>query len=261
MQQAVHPPKATPVSWITPALGAFGGLILLTGIVMAFLAPPDVKQGFLTRILPFHAVAGQVSYLAFITTLVASSLYLWRRTLNFDRIAAASAEVGIVFIAICLFTGSMWGRPTWGAYWQWEPRLTSTALLFVMYIGYLMVRGLIEDPHRRARVAAAIGVVAAVGVPINYMSVYWWRSLHQLPSQSLVENRSYLAGNPDLHLAYYIVMLGMIVFYAALVRWRSELGRLHAEQEERQLERELQMLNTGSLGHSQVAQPTMEGAR
>jgi heme exporter protein C len=166
---------------------------------------------------------------------------LAKRQLRFDRIAVASAEVGIVFIAICLFTGAMWGRPTWGTYWQWEPRLTSTALLFVVYIGYLMVRGLLDDPHRRARVSAAIGVVAAVGVPINYMSVYWWRSLHQLPSLSVVENRSYLAGNPTLQLSYYIVMIGMILLFAALVRYRATLGRVHDEQQEQLLQTELSL--------------------
>ena len=223
----------------TPLLGWLSAATLAAGVALTFLAPPDYQQAYLTRILPVHAAAAQVAYVAFFTTLVCSVLYLVRRELRFDRLALASTEVGIVFIVFTLFSGSLWGRVTWGTYWQWEPRLTTTALLLAAYVGYMMVRGLIEDPHRRARVAAAIGVVAAIGVPINYMSVYWWRSLHQLPSISVTQGRSFLSGNPLLQTAYFVVAIALTLTFAYLMRRRAIIARRQAQLEERDMELEL----------------------
>ena len=154
------------------------GWLLLFGLV---LSPADIDQGDAVRIMYVHVPTVWLAYLAFIVTAVCSSLYLFgrRHSLGFDRVAGASAEIGVVFMALTLISGSLWGRITWGVYWQWDARLTTTALLFVTYIGYLAVRGLEGTRERRARRSAVIGLLAVVEIPLVHWSVRLWRSLHQ----------------------------------------------------------------------------------
>ncbi|MEL0074902.1 MAG: cytochrome c biogenesis protein CcsA, partial [Ilumatobacter sp.] len=134
------------------------GWLGLFGLV---LSPADVDQGDAVRIMYVHVPTVWLAYLAFIVTAVCSALYLFgkRHSLGFDRVAGASAEIGVVFMALTLISGSLWGRITWGVYWQWDARLTTTALLFVTYIGYLAVRGLDGTRERRARRSAVIGLL------------------------------------------------------------------------------------------------------
>jgi heme exporter protein C len=233
--------------WLTPLLGWMALVVCSISIVLTFLAPPDVNQGYLTRILPPHAATAWVAYLGFFMTSLYSIVYLVTRQAKFDRLAASSAEVGVVLIAFTLISGSLWGRVTWGTFWEWgDARIVTTLLMMMVYLGYLMVRGLIEDPARRARVAAALGTVAAVAVPINYMSVYWWRTLHQTPSLSLVQKKSYL--NPELGLALGIAFLGFTMLYVYLLRFRAQIAAKVARLEEQDLELELNARNGFRLG-------------
>ena len=147
-----------------------------------WVTPPDVNQGDFVRLVYIHpALAWVALYLAFGVAAICSILYLWPRTRSFtmDRIAAASVEVGVVFTVLTLITGSIWGRPTWGVWWTWDARLTSTALLAVMFIGYLALRRVPSDPHVRARRCAIAAIIAAIDVPIVHFSVVWWQTLHQ----------------------------------------------------------------------------------
>ena len=156
---------------------------LVAGLVMGFaIAPREATQGNVQRIMYLHVPSVWVAYLAFGVVFVASIAYLWRRAAGADRIAHASAEVGVVFTGITIASGAIWGKPTWGTWWTWDARLTSVAILFVMYVGYLLVRTMIDDPERGARYAAVLGIVAALDVPLVHFSVYWWRTLHQPPS-------------------------------------------------------------------------------
>ncbi len=229
--------------WITPVLGYLSAALIAVGVVLTFLAPPDVLQGYLSRILPIHAQSAWIAYLAFFVTAASSLAYLITRRNHWDRVAFSSVEIGLVFIAFTLFSGALWGRPTWGTFWTWDARLTTTALMFAVYIGYLMVRGLIDDPARRARVCAVIGVVASVGVPINYMSVYWWRTLHQTPTFSIAEKHSYLSGNPGLQAAFFVMFAGVTLLFFYMLRLRAQIARVQFESEERELEMELNAHN------------------
>jgi heme exporter protein C len=163
-----------------------GGVTLATlvaGLVMAFgVAPREVTQGNVQRIMYLHVPSVWVAYLAFAVVLVASIVYLARRLEAADRLAYASAEVGVLFTGLTIATGSIWGKPTWGTWWTWDARLTSVSILFVMYLGYLLLRGMIEDREQGARYAAVLGIVAAFNIPLVHFSVYWWRTLHQPPS-------------------------------------------------------------------------------
>jgi heme exporter protein C len=169
--------------YLANGLGMVAFLAVLVGLYLAFIyAPADALQGDVQRIMYIHVPTAWVAFLAFFVVFVSSLIYLWKRLPEADRLAHASAEVGVLFTALTLIDGSIWGKPTWGIWWTWDARLTTTAILFVMYIGYLMLRSFVEDPERRARLAALVGIVAFIDVPITYMSVLWFRTLHQPPS-------------------------------------------------------------------------------
>jgi heme exporter protein C len=154
------------------------GWLTVFGLV---LSPADRDQGEAVRIMYVHVPSVWLAYLAFIVTAVASAGYLFgrRHSLGFDRVAGASAEVGVVFMAVTLVSGMLWGRITWGVYWQWDARLTTTALLFLSYVGYLAVRSLEGSHAQRARRSAVIGLLAVLEIPLVHWSVRLWRSLHQ----------------------------------------------------------------------------------
>lgn len=162
------------------------GIVALVGMAwLAFaglvLSPRDVVQGDSVRIMYVHVPSAWLAYLAFVVTAIGSGGYLWRRSrsLVWDRLAGASAEIGVLFMGITLVTGMLWGRITWGVFWQWDPRLTTTAFLFVTFVGYLAVRNLGGTPHQRAKRSAVLGLLAVVQIPLVHFSVVLWRSLHQ----------------------------------------------------------------------------------
>jgi len=143
---------------------------------------PDELQGDLVRLIYLHpALAWVALYLAFGLAAVCSALYLWPRTRaeRWDLLAASTVEVGVVFLSLTLATGMLWGRPAWGVWWTWDARLTSTALLEILFIGYLAMRRVPADPHTRARRCAVLALLATLDVPIVHFSVQWWNGLHQ----------------------------------------------------------------------------------
>lgn len=170
-----------------------------------FLSPNDEKQKAGVRILYIHVPTAWLAYLAFIVTGISSAAYLFKRTrsLTWDRIAGASAEIGVLFMGITLVTGSLWGRISWGIFWTWDSRLTTTAFLFVTYIGYLAVRNLGGTHQQRARRSAIIALLAVLEVPLVHFSVKWWRPLHQ--QESVAEGK--LSG-----LMLFSLFVGLIAF-------------------------------------------------
>jgi heme exporter protein C len=158
--------------------------IVMLGWTTAFgllFSPADRDQEDAVRIMYVHVPTVWVAYLAFAVTALCSAFYLFRKkhSLGFDRVAGASAEIGVVFMGLTLVTGMLWGRLTWGVYWQWDARLTTTALLFVSYIGYLAVRGLGGTHHQRAKRSAVVGLLIVLEIPLVHWSVKLWRTLHQ----------------------------------------------------------------------------------
>ena len=210
-------------------------LVALTVWLGLFVTPPDAEQGNLVRLVYVHpALAWVALYVAFGTAAVCSLLYLWPRTrsMTFDRLAAASVEVGVVFTILTLITGSIWGRPTWGVWWTWDARLTSTALLAVLFLGYLALRRVPADPHIRARRCAVAALFAAVDVPIVHFSVVWWQTLHQ-GATVLNPNLS-----PTIHgLMAWTLLLSFIAFtllfvWMVVARYRIETLREEGEDVE-----------------------------
>jgi heme exporter protein C len=165
---------------MTRILGWLAAAALAAGLVMAFVvAPREVTQGNVQRIMYVHVPAVLVAYLAFAVVFAGSIAYLWKRAEGADRVAHASAEVGLLFLGVSIATGSIWGKPTWGTWWTWDARITSVTIVFVIFLGYLLLRGMTEDPERGARYAAVLGILGALNIPLVHQSVNWWRTLHQ----------------------------------------------------------------------------------
>lgn len=158
-------------------------VIAMTWLLLFALvfSPADVNQGESVRLMYIHLPTIWVAYLSFIVSAIASGMYLFtkKHSLGWDRMAGASSEIGVIFVGLTLVVGSLWGRLTWGVFWQWDARLTTTALLFVTYIGYLAVRRLDGSHHQRAKRSAVIGLLGVLLLPLVHWSVRIWRSLHQ----------------------------------------------------------------------------------
>ena len=228
-------------AWRAQSLRAVGVLAVigvgLTAWLGLYVTPPDQFMGNLVRLLYVHPPMAWVAFLAYGVSFASSLLYLWPRTraICFDLLAGSSAEVGVVFTALTLATGSIWGRPSWGVWWTWDPLLTTTALLLVLYLGYLALRAVPGDPPVRARRSAIGALIAFIDVPIVYFSVLWWRSLHQAPTVL----------NPTTHKTYvhgsmaWTLLLGFVSFslvYLWLVGHRYRLAFLQYEQDSAGLE-------------------------
>lgn len=159
-----------------------------------YLSPADRDMGHLQKIMYVHVPAAWIAFAAFGVVLLWSALYLWKRNLNYDLVAASAAEVGTVFTALTIALGSIWGKPTWGVWWTWDPRLTTTAILLLIFVGYISLRSFTEDEERRARWSAAVGILGAINVPIVFMSVRWWRTIHQVQSTTQAVDSTFLYG-------------------------------------------------------------------
>ena len=195
------------------------------GLWAALTAQPDAVQGAYSRLLGIHPPAMWVAFVAFGVTALGSIMWLIRRTDRWDRLASASAEVGVIFTAIGLFTGMVWGQAVWGTPWDWQdPRLMSTAVMFFVYIGYIALRNAIDDPVVRARRSAILGAIAVIQVPLVYFSVNLFRTLHQ--TQSIRPDGSTM---PDEML--YAMLINMAAFslvYVALLVARIEVAKIEA---------------------------------
>ena len=155
--------------------------VVVTYIRVMFFTPLEAVQGAAQKILYVHAPAAWVAFMAFFLVALASALYLWLREDRLDRIAEASAEVGVVFTTVVLTTGPIWAKPIWGAYWTWDARLTLTLFLWFIYLAYMVLRGAVEDRDVRARYSAVVGILGALLIPFIHLSVYLFRTLHPLP--------------------------------------------------------------------------------
>ena len=168
--------RLSPLGWIA---GLALGATVLIGLIGV---PADAAQGDVQRIMYVHVPSAWLAYLAFFVTLAAGLLYLRRGDLRYDRVAVASAEIGLLFTGLAIASGAIWGKATWGKWWDWDPRLTTTAILFLVYTAYLLLRQSLVDRRRRARLAAIFGIIGFLNVPVVHFSVLWWRGLHQAPT-------------------------------------------------------------------------------
>lgn len=231
---------ATGKDNLTTILGGATLLSMLAAVGLGLSAPLDVNQGSLVRLFFIHASVAWLSYLAYIGTGVFGLLYLLKRERRYDRLAMSSAEIGVLFTIATIVAGMLWAKPTWGVYWTWDARLTTTAFSLVIYGGYLLIRSMIDDPERRARVSAVVGLVGTLYVPINYMAVNWWRGVHQPQTVRLLGGLSFEAA-PIYGVVLTVATLAFTLLYLYLMRVRGKLARLEEAREERELLGDLHM--------------------
>ena len=202
---------------------------LAVALGAALLVPPEQTQGHLARMLFVHVPSIWLAYVAFIVTLIGSAAYLRTKDLKWDRLAGASAEVGVFFTGATILMGMVWAKPTWGVWWTWDSRLVLTAVMFFVYLSYLALRRTIIDPTTRARNSAVFGMLAIVQIPIVHFSVVWWRSLHQDPS---LLRPGPLQMDAPFQAAMWMSVVAFSVLYVALVWRRIELSRIEERIDE-----------------------------
>jgi heme exporter protein C len=226
MTDVSSPPPLPAPSGAWRAFGVFAFLFLIGSQAFGILtSPPDRDMGHLQKIMYVHVPSAWITFLAFFVVLCYSVLYLWKERPRDDLLAASAAEVGMVFNGLTLMLGSIWGRPAWGVWWTWDGRLTSTLVLFLIFVGYASLRSFVDDPRQRARWSAAVGIFGAINVPIVYMSVKWWRTLHQIQSSPSTVAPEYVL---PLRLNAFAFLFIMIFF----IRQRYVAARLVLAAEE-----------------------------
>lgn len=205
--------------------------ILLPGMIgvlyLNLLASPDdAVLGPSQRIFYFHMGAATVVAVAFTVCAAASAAYLVSRNLRWDRWAAASAEIGTMFTTLVLVTGILWGRVAWGVWWTWDPRLTSTLILWVLFMGYLILRDSTASAGRRARTSAVVALVCYVDVPLDYLTIRWWKSIHPVV---ITEHGINMA--PPMVAAMFASMAVMLCIYVVWMHLRVRLTVVEQEIE------------------------------
>ena len=213
-------------SAVTMSLGFAALVSFVATYAYGLSLPKTVEQEHYSKLIAIHPGIAWASYVAFGVTALASVLWLWKRTrsLTWDLLAGASAEVGAVFTGLTLVTGSIWGRPTWGVWWVWDARLTLSALMFTLQLGYLALRRVPSDVEARGRRSAIAALLAVLVVPINHFAVEWWRTLHQGRSLSQVTPGNDLDG--QFIFAMTLGFLAMTLVYAWLTMHRLRVARL-----------------------------------
>ncbi|MCI0436978.1 MAG: cytochrome c biogenesis protein CcsA [Gemmatimonadetes bacterium] len=207
--------------WVLP-FGVFALASMVGSQIIGFTtSPPEVGMGHLQKILYVHVPAAWNAFIAYFVVFVASVLYLWKRKPEHDLLAASAAEAGTVLIALALGLGMIWAKPTWGTWWEWDPRLVLTAVQLLLFVGYLALRAFTEDEERRARWSAGVGILGALNVPIVYMSVRWWRTIHQIQSTPETMDSPYKLGMRINAFAF----LFLLIFFIALRYHTAKLAR------------------------------------
>jgi len=228
------PKRGSIMGWVLTGLTVVSlAVLVLYGLV---ISPTDAVQGDAARLIYVHVPAAWSAYLAFGVTTLASILYLVPKTRNlvWDRIAGASAELGVIFCGLTLFLGSVWGRPVWGIWWTWDARITTTAVLFFLYLGYLALRRVPGAIETRAKRVAIVAIIASIDIPIVHFSVTWWRTLHQEGTIFNPELNAKITG--VMAFTLWFGVLAFTLLYFTLLRARTRLLALEAVLEDRALD-------------------------
>jgi len=215
-------------------LSSLSAALILVALYLALAGAPDVAAKSDTfrisyRIIYFHVSTAWVGFLAFFVTFLASVAYLRTQARKWDIVALASAEIGTLFMLGVLVSGSIWARPSWNVWWIWDVRLTISLVQFLVYVGYLMLRGSVEDPARRASFAAVYGVVAFIAVPINFLAIRLWRTNHPLMFGANADQGGL---GPNMMFAFFFSLIAFTVWYGTLMWHRVRLEHLRDDVEQ-----------------------------
>ena len=205
--------------------GVGAAVLLVLGLYLGLIwAPTERIMGDSYRIMYIHFPSWVATGAGYLTAFIASIAYLRTRDAGYDYVAVSGVEIGLLFNVTGLITGSLWGRPTWGVYWTWDPRLTTTAIMAITFGGYMVLRSFMEDPEARARVASLVAIVGFVNVPIVYFSVRWWRTLHQVQSSPETVDQ-------PMVLALRTMMVAFVLLFLFMLTRRYTLARIRGEEE------------------------------
>jgi heme exporter protein C len=222
--------------WLERGLGLAALVSFVLALLAAlFYAPTEQTMGHAQRIFYFHVPSAWIAFVAFFVVCAASILFLWKRERKWDILALSSAELGVLFASLVLITGPLWARIAWGIWWVWDARLTATLVLWLIYVGYLMLRTYVEEPERRARLSAVLGIVGAVDIPFIVLSVQWWRTQH--PTLILTQSGS-LQPRMIQTLLVALLSFSLVYVYLLLRRVRLERTRDSLEAMKQRLDRE-----------------------
>jgi heme exporter protein C len=234
--ESVSRPRVGPVISLPLVLGAF--LLLAAATYGALIAAPtEATMGLIQRIFYFHVSSAWTGFISFFLVFIGSVSYLLTRSLKWDWLSVSAAEVGVVFFTVVLVTGPIWARPVWGIWWTWDARLTSSFLLWVLYVSYLVLRTLVDEPERRALVAAVFGIFATLDIPLVYFSIWWFRTQH--PQPVMGDGGSLDPRMLRVLLLCWCATLGVMTL---LIRIRYRLEALRAEVDAIRIEAERQGL-------------------
>ena len=193
-----------------------------------FIAPTDAKQGLIYRILFLHVSSAWTGLTAFLIGFVGNLLYVWKRQPRWDWLGVSAVEVGLAFTTVVLVTGPIWARPVWGIWWTWDARLTSTFVMWLLYVSYLLLRTLVEEPDRRALFSALFGIFAFLDVPLVFGSIRWWRTQHPQP---IVMGGADSGMDPVMFRVLMFAWLAMLALMTLLLRQRYRLEAMRSELE------------------------------
>ncbi len=209
---------------------AAAGLLMLANTYLIFMwAPTEATLGHVQRILYIHVPMAWLAFFAFFVVFVGSVMYLWKRQRRWDALASSAAELGVLFTTLVLITGPIWAKPVWGVWWTWDARLTTTLVLWLIYVGYLMLRSYGVNRSQGALYSAVLGIVGFVDVPIVYFAVDWWRTQHQ----RLVIGGATLEGNlhPDMRTTLFFSLASFTLLFLVLLWQRVSMKRTETELE------------------------------
>lgn len=215
--------------WKRGILGA-AVLVLVGAAAYAcfYIAPTERTMGDIQRIFYFHVSSAWAGMTAFLVCFLANLQYVWRRQTKWDWLAVSSAEVGLAFVTVVLITGPIWAHPVWGIWWTWDARLTSTFVLWLLYVSYLVLRTLIEEPDRRSLVSSLFGIFAFIDVPIVFGAIRWWRTQHPAP---VIMGGPGSGLEPTMRNVFFFSVLALHALMAFLVAERYRLEKLRSEVE------------------------------
>ena len=215
-------------------------IAILVAVYMALIQAPDAINVDPSirpaqRIIYFHVPSAWSSMLSFFVAFVASILYLATKHIRWDIWARAASELGIAFTVAAIISGSLWAKPAWNTYWTWDPRLTTYTIVLLLYIAYFMLRGAIDEPSRRARMAAVYGIFSFLSVPLTFMSIRWWNTIHPVIIEQ-PEGAGKFGLGPNMLTAFMISNIAFIFLFTVLLANRISLGwaeeRLEALKEQ-----------------------------
>ncbi len=218
--------KAIPRSLLMVDIAAFV-LVLIASVMVFTYAPIEAVMGLVQKIFYFHVATAWLGMLSYLVALGAAVIYLVKKNPYWDLVEVSAIEIGLVFLLITVVTGAIWARPSWNTWWTWDPRLTTVTIMELVYAAYMMLRSGIEDPERRARFGAVYAIVGFLSVPLTFLSIRFFRTIHPVVIGSGDPNATgSFSMTPDMGITFAISLIAFTVLFISLLWHRIRIGQM-----------------------------------